>query len=185
MHKRTGKVACLPKDLRDLVNHMLDDGAQYTSIIRELEKHRQRWPDGVSDFTENNLSGWHNGGYQDWLKAQERLDDREFKLELARQQAQHGDPSYQDAGLHLAQLQFYEALNRLDGALLSALVQKQPKEFLHLLKSFTHFNRCCLERDKFRHELTRQQKADADKNKPREPVTPENLDMLCEKYGLT
>jgi hypothetical protein len=36
----------------------------------------------------------------------------------------------------------------------------------------THFNRCCLERDKFRHELTRQQKAEDAKDKPREPVFP-------------
>jgi hypothetical protein len=63
MRKRTGKVACLPKDLRDLVNHMLDDNAQYQSIINELDKHRQRWPDGVDNFNENNISNWHTGGY--------------------------------------------------------------------------------------------------------------------------
>ena len=185
MHKRTGKVARLPKDLRDLVNHMLVDGAQYRSIINELDKHRQRWPDDVTHFTEDNISKWHNGGYQDWLQAQERLDDREFKHDLAKEQARTDDPTYQDAGVYVAQLQFYEALNRLSGSALSEMVQKNPREFIGLLKTFTQFNRYCLQRDKFRNDVSRQQKADGEKDKPpREPVTEENFNEMCARFGL-
>jgi len=57
-------------------------------------------------------------------------------------------------------------------------------KIVNLLKTFIQFNAYCLRRDKHRNDLQRQQKTD-EKDKPREPVTPENLDMLCEKYGLT
>ena len=62
-------------------------------------------------------------------------------------------------------------------------LRENPDKIVNLLKTFIQFNAYCLRRDKYRNDLQRQQKAD-DANKPREPVTPENLDMLCEKFGL-
>src|SRR5229473_4629808 len=66
--RRTGKIATLPKSSRTRLNQMLEDGLPYAIIIKSLGRDGKR-------LTENNLSDWHKGGYQDWLKEQEWLDD--------------------------------------------------------------------------------------------------------------
>src|SRR6476619_6563055 len=75
--RRKGNVARLPKKHRDLVNSMLDDGKTYPEIIAELEKSTEPvlpWP-----ISPKNLSAWFEGGYKDYLRAQdwrERIDTR-------------------------------------------------------------------------------------------------------------
>src|SRR5687768_5752630 len=105
MHHPKGKVARLPAKIRNEVNELLYDTTPYTKIIAWLEEQ------GHPGFNEMNISRWREGGYQAWLVAQERSDHREFIHELA-EQAKSNDPTFQDAGIHLAQLQFFEALNR-------------------------------------------------------------------------
>ena len=106
------------------------------------------------------------------------------KLELAQQQATAGDPAFHDAGVNIIAQEFYDAFSRLNFEELAAKARENPDKLIRLLQIFIQFNAYCLRRDKHRNDLQRQQKAD-EKDKPREPVTPENLDMLCEKYGLT
>ena len=176
--KRRGKIAALPKDIRDEVNHRIEDGHTYPDIILWLNEK------GHPGFLECNFSRWKDGGYRDWLTAQERLDERQYKLELAQQQAATGDPVFHDAGVNIIAQEFYDAFSRLNFEELTAKARENPDKLIRLLQIFIQFNRYCLQRDRFRNDLTQQQKSD-DRNKPREPVTPENLDMLCEKYGLT
>ena len=177
--KRKGKVACLPKAIRDDLNRRLEDGASYPQIIAWLEKQ------GHPGFLECNLSRWKDGGHQDWLKAQERLDERQFKHELAHEQARTDDPTYHDAGVYIAQLQFYEALNRLDGATLAKLVLEKPKEFIQLLKTFTHFNRYCLQREKYRSDLNDKQKTERPNNgRPRKSISTEKLEQIRDELDL-
>lgn len=73
---RIGKIARLPRELREELNHRLDDGKSASSILSWLNKH-----DDVKDvlgvyfhdqpITASNLSDWRQGGYQDWLRNQE------------------------------------------------------------------------------------------------------------------
>ena len=176
---RQGKVARLPADVRDRVSQLMHDGTRYQQIIAWLAEQ------GHPGFTHSNLSRWRDGGYLDWLKAQERLDERDFKHELAEQHARSNDPTYHDAGVYLAQLQFFEALHRLDGAELSQLVKENRKEFIQLLKTFTHFNRYCLQRDKFRNELQQQDKAEQRRNKPvHKAITDPTLEKICNELNL-
>ena len=176
---RQGKIARLPATVRNEVNEQLRDGHPYHKIISWLLEQ------GYPDFNEMNLSRWKDGGYQEWLVAQERLEQREFKHELAEQHARTSDPTYHDAGVYLAQLQFFEALNRLDGAQLSEMVKDNRKEFIQLLKTFTHFNRYCLQREKFRHELQRQDQAEQSRHKPaHKAITDPTLEIICDQLGL-
>src|SRR5437660_12301586 len=55
--KPRGKIAELPKTIRDLVNQLLDDGASYRTIRIELAKH------GVK-LNGENISNWFDSGYQ-------------------------------------------------------------------------------------------------------------------------
>jgi hypothetical protein len=75
-HGRTGKVARLPKVIRDQINVMIQDGVPYLKIIETLGAHTEA-------LTENNLSTWKTGGYLDWLREQQLAKIIESKHELA------------------------------------------------------------------------------------------------------
>jgi len=134
MNKRNGKIARLPKDLRELINRMLDDGAQYQSIINELDKHRHRWPDGVKAFTDGNLSEWHQGGYQDWVHDQETRAD----LQARREHAQEVDPGADvpDMVHDVGSLRLYHLLVSTDRDALEAKVRDNPTLYARLLNAY-------------------------------------------------
>jgi len=75
---RTGKIARLPRDLRDQLNRRLQDGEPGTQLVvwlNGLEQARQVLAQdfGGREISEQNLSEWKQGGYQDWLARQETL----------------------------------------------------------------------------------------------------------------
>src|SRR5438034_3005927 len=59
---RTGKIARLPDEIREIVNTMLHDAAPYAAIISRLAEL------GYTGFLKQNISQWRNGGYQDWRR---------------------------------------------------------------------------------------------------------------------
>lgn len=76
---RKGKIARLPRGIRDELNQRLDDGDQGKNLVQ--------WLNGLdvvkeilsSDFagrgiTEQNLSEWKQGGFRDWQRQQETCD---------------------------------------------------------------------------------------------------------------
>src|SRR5512140_1693813 len=72
--RRTGKIARLPKAVRDKLNQALADGLPYADIIAQLG------PDGAG-LSEMNMSRWKDGGHQDWLKEQAWLDETRLRTE--------------------------------------------------------------------------------------------------------
>jgi hypothetical protein len=73
---RTGKIARLPHQLRNQVNHRLRDGEPgpqlllWLNALPEVRSILQRDFDS-RDITEQNLSDWKQGGYQEWLLQQD------------------------------------------------------------------------------------------------------------------
>src|SRR5512133_2949688 len=62
--KRNGKVARLPDYIREVINHLLNDGVGYRQIIQKLNLvFTLPYP-----LSEMNLSNWYHGGFQDWLQ---------------------------------------------------------------------------------------------------------------------
>ena len=178
MHASKGKVARLPGKIRNQVNELIFDGESYARIVAWLEEQ------GHPGFNEMNISRWREAGYQAWLNAQERHDHREFLRELA-EQTRSDDATFQDAGIHLVQLQFFEALNRLEGADLAIMVKENRKEFIQVLKTFTQFNRFCVQREKFRNDVRQQEKTEQQRNKPpKESVSDEKIEHICTKFNL-
>ena len=162
MTRRTGKIARFPKDLRELVNNMLDDGAQYTSIIHELDKHRQRWPDGVNEITVNNLSNWHNGGYQDWVHRQEMAADLRSHLESFAELMDGPDPNkLHEMVLHVGIAQLYRLVTGLNRDTIEALSTNDPATFARLLTVFQRFSQHALEFQKLKLQAARQQQPTA------------------------
>jgi hypothetical protein len=90
---RQGKIARLPRAVREAINHRLADGQSAAEILawaNGLEKVRavlDRHFDGV-DISEQNLSQWRAGGYAEWLATQEREESirslAEFSHRLAK-----------------------------------------------------------------------------------------------------
>ncbi len=76
MTTRNGKIARLPKRIRDDLNDRLEDGAPGKQLVEWLnglpevqEVLQLRF--GGRSISEQNLSEWKQGGYQEWLKLQE------------------------------------------------------------------------------------------------------------------
>src|SRR5436190_10705412 len=74
--RRNGKIARLPKETRDMLNRMLDDGLPYHVIIDELGE-------AGEGLNTQNLTNWKQGGYQEWVKNQELIARARAQTELA------------------------------------------------------------------------------------------------------
>ena len=80
--RRNGKVARLPKSVRDQINVMIQDGVPYLQIIERVG------PPAVA-LTEGNLSEWKSGGYVDWLRELQLTQALQAKHELAQEIVAH------------------------------------------------------------------------------------------------
>src|SRR6266480_2599793 len=74
--RRNGKIARLPKETRDMINHMLDDGLPYPVIIDELGE-------AGEGMNTQNLTNWKQGGYQEYLKVQGLIEQIKAQTETA------------------------------------------------------------------------------------------------------
>lgn len=79
---RLGKVARLRAELREGINKQLYDGMSGPQILAWLKDHN------ASDITQQNLSEWRKGGYQDWLKTEGQMSKIRDRAELAMRMAQ-------------------------------------------------------------------------------------------------
>ena len=87
--KRTGKIARLPRALRDQLNQRLHNGEPGVDLIKwlnnlpEVQAVLAEHFNGVP-ISPQNLSEWNHGGFLDWLTTQEVLEDaREFAANTA------------------------------------------------------------------------------------------------------
>ncbi|HVV01756.1 MAG TPA: phage protein Gp27 family protein [Verrucomicrobiae bacterium] len=75
-HRRTGKIAKLPRKVRNQLNEMIDDGVPYLQIIARLGT------DGEG-LTEDMLSKWKNSGYHEWIDERRLSDAMRARYEFA------------------------------------------------------------------------------------------------------
>ena len=82
MKTRTGKIAQLPKPIRDDLNQRLQNGKQGPELLKWLNSLPET-QDLIADkfdhqpINRQNLSEWRHGGYEDWLRHQ----DRELRIQ--------------------------------------------------------------------------------------------------------
>jgi hypothetical protein len=116
---RNGKIARLPKAVRDTLNRRLRDGGPGTRLVPWLNALPEVPPVLAAEFagrpiTENNLSEWKTGGYREWELHQEAL-------ERARSLREHAGELRETAGAladHLAvvlAVRYAAALAEWDG----------------------------------------------------------------------
>ena len=105
MTTRNGKIARLPRNIREQLNHRLSDGEAGGRLVDWLNKltevrHLLAEDFDGRDINEQNLSEWRQGGYQDWLKQQDR---RCMVRQLAEDAGQlHEDADGLEVSHHLA-----------------------------------------------------------------------------------
>ncbi|HVY69572.1 MAG TPA: hypothetical protein VHH73_06560 [Verrucomicrobiae bacterium] len=135
MISRTGKIARLPRAVRDQLNQRLDDGEQGPELLA--------WLNGLPEVREilardfegkeinaQNLSSWRQGGFQDWLtqgqvlELAQRLDEETSEIRREEMRSHHPltqrlltwlTARYLLASRRLDQLDDAEAWKRLRG----------------------------------------------------------------------
>ena len=93
---RNGKIARLPRVIREQLNRRLDDGEPGGSLLEWLNalpavQAVLAAEFGGSRINAQNLSNWRKGGYQHWLKQQERRN-------LVRELTENAEELAADAG---------------------------------------------------------------------------------------
>ena len=160
---RTGKIARLPKTLRDAVNTALRDGATAAAVIKLVSAAAANGTtngDGsaIEIPNEQNITNWRDGGYQDWLKEQERLDDMRAKREFALRVVQENEGSkIHEAGLNLAASQIFELLQDFDVSTLKAQLADDPENYSKVVSALARISKEALGFEKYR-QLVAEQK---------------------------
>lgn len=123
-HRRTGKIARLPAKLREKVNLMLNNGATYAAILKFLASK------GHDDIEIDSVYNWHKGGFQDWLRAEERSFVIRDLRNWARRLAADDNPmALPDAMINFTCAQLQQVLDCLDVALLREMLVKKPEKY--------------------------------------------------------
>jgi len=105
---RNGKIARLPKTIREELNRRLSDGEPGTELVAWLNGLPEVQRVVAAEFggrpvREQNLSEWRQGGYEDWLRQQEALElVRHLAAEADDLQVAAGEPLSDKLGLWLA-----------------------------------------------------------------------------------
>lgn len=145
---RTGKVARLPKKIRDSICEKIQDGWSYPSILRLLG-------DDVAHITPQNLSEWRKGGYQDWLENQRWTDQMSLLRDGASDLVRESDIlRIHRSAIHLAVIQIFQSLKREE-------FKNDPQNYTRTLNALSRLSREALVLAKYQ-ELDRPDCYDAD-----------------------
>ncbi len=143
-HRRTGKVASLPKTARQKVNAALDDGHHYQDIIDSLG------PEGQG-LTVHNLSEWKDGGYQDYLQDQAWHDEIRARQETFTDLLAGPDAlQLPEAGLQLAATRACELLRDLSEPGADPDGKVDPDQFVRITNSLARLSQSILTLQQYR-----------------------------------
>ena len=130
MSHRRGKVARLPQELREVVNRMLADGAEYKQVIAELEKRRDKWPAGITGFNKVNIHEWRHGGYKEWYAEQELRDERRAERQETFDFLRESGKDTGRAAQELAKLRLFDVMMNTDSRALADKASADPNHFV-------------------------------------------------------
>ncbi|HWW03552.1 MAG TPA: hypothetical protein VNZ64_27865 [Candidatus Acidoferrum sp.] len=149
--RRNGKIARLPKETRDMLNHMLDDGLPYHIIIDELGEPGR-------GLNTQNITNWVQGGYQDYLKHQDAIDRAKVQVELAidllREIGDADIAQVRRACNYVAALQLFQTIREHGDETLKNMLQANPGKYLNVIHTLCHQSNASLKVEK--HRLTQE-----------------------------
>jgi hypothetical protein len=131
--RRRGRIACLPEDMRALVNESLDNGHSYPQIANDL---RAR---GYADVSEFSVGKWARGGYRDYLREKQRtliLREQTNKIvNVAASLDENGRSGFEKVSSSLIAARVLECLQNFDPQRLDTLLDSKPENFFRLAKT--------------------------------------------------
>ena len=146
--RRNGKIARLPKETRDMLNRMLDDGLPYRVIIDELGE-------AGEGLNAQNITNWAQGGYQDYLKNQRAIARAKAQMEFATdllQEAPDTDPMLIHRACNLvAGTQLFEAVLEYGDEALKKLLKSNPARYLTMLNTIAIMANSSIKLEQHRH----------------------------------
>lgn len=186
--KDMGKVARLPKPVRDAVNLMLLNGATLQAVCDWLAT------EGQGEFSPENISNWRQGGHQHWLNGQERFEHLKLKAEARKamrdQLAAEGLDITDSNTARLMEIAD-EVLDEFDPQALKELAATEPAKVFQLLSGVTasasagKVKLAELELKVRRYEdAAREAKDKLNTLKAKGGLTPETLAQIEEAVGL-
>ena len=146
---RTGKIARLPRHIRDQLNRRLDDGEQGARLVRWLNKLDAVRDLLLEDFggrpiTEQNLSDWRQGGFLEWQQHQQSCEwVRAITDEAEHVADESGAMPFTDRLSSLAALALGKVVRELAADAPSDAARRN--EFLRVLKELGRMRRDDLE----------------------------------------
>ena len=143
-HKRNGKIARLPKTLRDKINQYIDDGRTYPQIIKELG-------DDAKDLKPKHFSEWRKGGYEDYLRHQQWRDQLRILRENGSDMSGLTDgPKFQETLIQIALTEIFRVLQDHE-------LKPDSLNYIRLFNALARLNREALGLRKYNDHLAKEQ----------------------------
>lgn len=142
-----GKLAHLPKAIRDQVNTMIRDGVPYGDIRRRFldSGHAE-----FEDISDKNISNWKIAGHQRWLREQEWRDDMQQTHAEALEFSQTDDSKLEQVTLKTAAMRLYQLFKQFDALDFSLSVENKPEAYTRLFSVLPRITREALRYQKYR-----------------------------------
>jgi hypothetical protein len=171
-----GKVARLPKTIRDQLNNLLLDGVPYPEII-------QRLGDPVNHLKPDHIHQWKKHGYQNWLVERDWLERISSKAEFSADILAAPDSSgLHEAGLRIAASQMFDQLMRFAAVSPeSPEATGQPEIFARLVNALSRLTRVALVFQKYRDASANTAAAQLKKLDPDRDLSDNEFDLLVNK----
>src|SRR5438445_7143744 len=165
---RNGKIAKLSKELRELLNHMLAEGATGAIIIDRFAGL------GIS-LNHENVSNWKHGGYQDWGLEQDWQAEMAAQRESAAALFNTGDETkFQQTVIQLALTQIFQSLKK--GGL-----NDDPSNYTRLLNALSRLAREAFVMKKYRDYCAKTQAAELKQLDPDRDLSDREYELLIRK----
>jgi hypothetical protein len=164
---RRGKIARLPRTIRETLNRRLSDGEAGPKLLAWLNAQPEVQTVLAEEFagrpiTEQNLSEWRQGGYLDW-EHKEALRESLSSLveEIEDLEITPGQRSLAD---RCAELQALALGRLLMAALAEPVSDRREQRILALVRSLNSVRRCDHDRERVRLQRERQERQQAEKD---------------------
>ena len=163
--RHNGNVARLPKDVRDKINSMIQDGLTYPAIIQNLGEQGKH-------LNVVNLSRWKKGGYMDWLAEQAFIERTRARQETPAQLVRDFDATdINHAALQLGTLHIFEALRDLGPGSLNKKLGGDCASFARLLNALARASRETMQLQKYREACAKARAALQELKDPKRKLT--------------
>lgn len=173
-----GKIARLPKKVRDQLNQMLDDGVPYQQIRLSLGEFGP-------DLTVDNISEWRtHGGYQTWVKEQILHDEMRARLEALTDLA--ADPAADPTqlplvGLQMSLTEICENLRDFAPGARKEQLENDANKYLRMLNTLARLTKSFLALQQYRHNLAQSATAQLEEKDPDRDLAGRDFQLLVER----